>query len=250
MSSMREIDARGCHRAFGQADRPCRDRRLRRMPHMNNSWYRSEHAQVAASVDNTCLDTARFQGSYCAIDCETFGDSAKIDNQVSTKEDAAILAKKNVPPCCGVIRLMLAFGKIAPARQKLSGRDIKHSVGFLSKMLRGFEHLPGPRVDDYAFWKCFTIHSGDVAMGIVKTHQPMYFFNSGECRGDGTLQTGRVGPRSCDFHKCAQQWSTSANFDLSIRLHSVISCVSARFHRTREDVSARRGSGAHGGAPP
>jgi hypothetical protein len=27
---------------------------------------------------------------------------------------------------------------------------------------------------------------------------------------------------------------------LSIRLHSVISCVSARFHRTREDVSLRR----------
>src|ERR1041384_8782938 len=104
MSSMREIDARGCHRAFGQADRTCRDRRLRRMPHMNNSWYRSEHAQVAASIDNTCFDTARLQGSYCAIDCETFGDSAKIDNQVSTKEDTAILAKKNVPPCCGVIR--------------------------------------------------------------------------------------------------------------------------------------------------
>jgi hypothetical protein len=116
--------------------------------------------------------------------------------------------------------LILGSGKIAAAREKPSDRDIKNSVAFVSKMLRGFEYLPSPRVHDYAFWKRIAIHSGNVAIGIVKTHQPMHFFNSCECRIDPTLQIRGVGAGSCDFHKRTEQWSTPAYFDLSIRPHS------------------------------
>jgi hypothetical protein len=180
---------------------------------MNDLRCRSKNAQIAASIHNSTCGAALFQGSDRLINCESFGDSAKVDHQSPTKGDPVILAKKDVPPRCSAIKSIIALGKITPVCKTPSDRDIKRAVAFSSKLLGGFEHLPSPRVHVYALWKRPAVHSRNIAGGIMKTHEPLHFFNSGERRTDPALQTGRAGPGSCDFHKRAEQWAAATNFN-------------------------------------
>ena len=146
------------YRTLAKSHRSSSAVRLFRVAKVHELRCRSENTEVATGIHDPCHDAIAFHNFNGAIDRETFRDASKVNSQPATEEDAAILAKKNVSPCCGGIRSIALAGKIAPAGQSWRNRYTKCAVAFTSKLLRSIEYPPGPRVYNHALWKRLSIH--------------------------------------------------------------------------------------------
>ena len=175
---------------------------------------RSENTQVATGIHDPRHDAVAFQNFNRAIDGETFGDSSKVNSQLATEEDAAILAKKNVSPCCGGIRSIALAGKISPVGQNWGNRDTKYAVAFTSKLLRRprvparskgaqSRSLETPH-DSYVKHRFADRNSSSTDELLPHCKRRVY------C----TFELDRVPSQSCDLDKCAEQWAAATNFNV------------------------------------
>src|SRR6266487_3266904 len=68
------------------------------------------------SVDDSSHNSSIFQSLDGAIDRKTFGDPAKINNQLTAKKDLVLRAKKNITRGRGWTELITTTRKIIPLR--------------------------------------------------------------------------------------------------------------------------------------
>ena len=167
---------------------------------MNLARCRSKNAQVTTGIHDSGRDSVVFQHSHRAIDRETLGDPAKIDNQASPKKNFAIPSEKNVPPARGV-------------RFRTDG-DIENAVAFPCKSLSGEHYLPSPGIHDHAFRKRVAVHARDIAVRIVKAHEAMDPGDLVERRGDRAINSLSIFSARGNFHKRAEQRAATTQFNV------------------------------------
>jgi len=67
------------------------------------------------------------------------------------------------------------------------------------------EHLERPWVNAYGVRAGLAVEPADVAIRLVKAHQPMHLRNGIECGVDGAVRAGSAGACNLDLHEGAEQ---------------------------------------------
>ena len=187
---------------------------VERMTNVNLAGEIAKYAEIAAGTHDSGRNSIAEQCVNRAIDREPLGDSAKIDHHSVAKEDPVIFLEKDISRSCRDIKTITATWKIIPLHEKRSDRDIKHAVALLRKPLGRLQDLPGPWVHGNTFGKCIAIHAGNVALRIMKTHQPMDFSNGRKSCINPAFENDAALSACRDFDKRAEERAATANFNV------------------------------------
>ena len=109
-----KIQSGSRYRAISNLEQSRGRSREYRMTDMDPAKRRTKNPEVAPGVDDAGRDSGFSKRLDRAIDGETFGDSAQIDDDAPPEKDLIIFPEKNVAPGGGRIEMITAFRQIIP----------------------------------------------------------------------------------------------------------------------------------------
>jgi hypothetical protein len=179
-------------RTISQGDSPGAETGVERMAEVHDMRLRSEDPEIAAGIDHAAARAGTHEHLCRAIDGESLGDSAKIDEERAPKMHRAIGSENDVAPVSG-------------------GGDIERAIGFTREISSGQQDAPGPRVHAQRFTRRSIIEPADVADRIVKIHEPMDCAHRRKCLVDGGVQTRFINALRGDFHEGPKERTGATN---------------------------------------
>jgi hypothetical protein len=150
------------------------------MTHINNFRPRSKRSQITASIYDSGRDGIIFQGSNSTINRKALGNASQINDHAAAESNAVFIVENDVAPAAATAKPRVNSRKIIPFHELPRHRDVENAIAFTRKLLRGLQNAPCPWMNFDRPMRSVAIHSRDIAGRIVKTHQPVHFFDRGK----------------------------------------------------------------------
>src|SRR5712664_1342041 len=176
------VDADATHELLG----------INRVSNGNRLEIRAECGEVAASVYQSVGNAEATQGVQRAIDREALGDTPEIDPDLSVGKTRHVIGQQfdlvRVPR--GAPWLVDHSRKPSKTLQDRRDGNVERTSRSEIQVDRRPEHLIRPTIDADGILRGELVKPGDVAVRLVKTHQPMDLRDSIERSIDARIQIG------------------------------------------------------------
>jgi hypothetical protein len=100
------------------------------MAQMNKLRCRSKRSQIPPGIYDSGNDAIMLQGFNSTIDCKTFGDASKIDNQRPVESNVAFVVENDVAPAPATAKPFTRFRKIGPLHELSANGNIENPIAF------------------------------------------------------------------------------------------------------------------------
>src|SRR5712664_2166944 len=178
------VDADAAHEILG----------INRVSNGNRLKIRAECGEVAASVYQSVGNAEATQGVQRAIDGEALGDTPEIDPDLSVGKTHHVIGQQfdlvRVPRLSGAPWLVDRSRKPSKTLQDWRDGNVERTSRSGIQVDRRPEHLIRPTNDADGILRGELVEQGDVAVRLVKTHQPMDLRDSIERSIDARIQIG------------------------------------------------------------
>jgi hypothetical protein len=173
-----------------------------------------EDAKIAACVDHAARNAELPEDLDRAIDRKTLGDPAEIDpdaGAVKANRIGGVQCDRAATACRKQGRRpIIAARQQSKPLERGSNRDVEHAVRSFVQLDRQSQNFECPRVDRNGSSRCLAIEAGNVAVRIVKAHQPVRLGYGCKRRLDRRLGVGPAG-KNRQLDERAEQRSCAAH---------------------------------------